>query len=291
MAEYKAFIANCLIHGEIPSEVDNGRVWNVIKLYLDGFDLQLVEHPEHVIQLFDQFDGHTLHTTDLIIPELKPDDFDRAQNLSRDVAWLLSFATVSEVSYFGYVYPEVDTPAYQQSITGRIHVGAPVIETRSGQAIRIFLEQTWPKYRALRVRRQLDIVFDYFVLSQLSRQTIELQLLITFVLLENLKSTFAHEQGFPFEDGRFKSRPGGKALPFRELLRQMFKAVGMTPDLSKIVQLRNDIVHSGITQLAVDKRVEIYLSTQDIVREYLLRLLDYQGDYFLYAQRVVFQPA
>jgi len=65
----------------------------------------------------------------------------------------------------------------------------------------------------------------------------------------------------------------------------------MTPDLSKIVQLRNDIVHSGITQLAVDKRVEIYLSTQDIVREYLLRLLDYQGDYFLYAQRVVFQPA
>lgn len=288
--QYTAFIANCLIHGELPSEVDNGRVWNIIELQPDGFHLQLVEHPEYVVQPFHQFEGQTLHTTNLIISDLKPDEFDRAQNLTRDIAWLLSFATVSEVSDFGYVYPDIDESGYQQPITGRIHVGVPVIDTHSGQAIRTFLEQTWPKYHRLREVRQLNVAFDYFVFSQLSRQTIELQLLISIVLLENLKSTFAHEQGFPFENGYFRLTSGGKTLPFSELLKRMFKAVGMAPDLSKIVQIRNDIVHSGITRLAVNERVEAYHTIQDIVREYLLRLLEYQGNPIRYSQRVVFHP-
>jgi len=152
----------------------------------------------------------------------------------------------------------------------------------------MFLEQTWSTFHALKASRQLDIVFDYFVLSQLNRQPIELQLLISFVLLENLKSTFAQEQGYPFEDGKFKSRPGGNELPFKELLKRMLEAVGMMPDLSKIIRLRNEIVHSGITQLPAQERAEIWRFTQDVIREYLVRLLNYQGDYFLYRQRVAF---
>jgi hypothetical protein len=289
MSEYKAFIANCLIQGELPTEVEAGRVWNLIKIKLDGFDLQLIEHPEFITQPHSQFDGQTLHTTDLVITDLKPVDFDRAQTLSHEVAWLLSFATVSEVGNFGYYYSEVDPVATTQSMTGRVYVGLPVINTLLGSTVREFLKQTWPTFHALRTVRQLDIVFDYFVFSQLSRQPIELQLLISFVLLENLKSTFAHERGYPFERGRFRPTPGARTeKTFAELLKEMLQAVGMTPDLSKIIELRNKIIHSGITQLPVPERVEIFFFTQDIIREYLVRLLNYQEAYSLYQQRVAF---
>jgi len=71
----------------------------------------------------------------------------------------------------------------------------------------------------------------------------------------------------------------------------MLKAVSMTADLSKIIRLRNEIIHSGITHLPAQERVEIWYFTQDVIREYLVRLLNYQGNYSLYRQRVAFQSA
>jgi hypothetical protein len=197
----------------------------------------------------------------------------------------LAFAVVSEVGALGYTYAHAQPTQQTRPFLGRICAGWPVIDIRSGQALRIFLEQAWPVYHAIEKKRQLNIVFDYFVLSQLSRQPIELQLVVTFVLLENLKSTYARERGIPFKKGKFrKPDEHQKEYPFQALLEAMLLEVEMSPDLSKIVTLRNEIIHSGITQLDTNERIKIWGFAQDIVREYLLRLLGYKGECQLYLQ-------
>lgn len=288
MTEYRALIANCLIQGELPSLSGDTQIRNVIELQLDGFDVQIIEKPEFLINPYTQFDGRTLHTTDLVISDLSPSDFDRAETLAHEVARLLAFATVSEVWKFGYSYPNHNPSSFKQDIIGRISTGLPVINSRpiGGRYIRMFLKQAWPVYHVLREKRQLDIVTDYFVVSQLSRQPIEAQLIITFVLLENLKSTFALEKGYVFERNYFRRKAGDKEpLGFKELLQQMLAGVGMASDLSKIINLRNQLIHSGITLLSTKESVEIYRSAQDVVRKYLLRLFGYTGIYHLYLKQ------
>ncbi len=56
-----------------------------------------------------------------------------------------------------------------------------------------------------------------------------------------------------------------------------------SPNLSAIVKLRNEIIHSGISQISFEHQKEIYDNCQDLIREYFLRLLGYTGDFRLYS--------
>ena len=93
----------------------------------------------------------------------------------------------------------------------------------------------------------------------------------------------------PFDPKWLKSsyrKASGKKWSFKALLLDMFKQVNMpSPDLSAIVDLRNDIIHSGISQTSGDHQQDIYDNCQDLVREYLLRLLGYTGNFLLYSGR------
>ena len=286
--EYRAYIANCLLNGELPSAVGQEQTFNVIKLNLDNLDIRLVQKPKFIVQPWDQFNGRTFYTTDLVISELEPSDFERARRLSREVAILLSLATASEVWDFGYHYPAIQPDKEIHSFVGCTWYGQPIIDTRFGKIVRTFLEQTWSTFRALREKRQLDIAFDYVVKAQLVRQPIELGLVITFVLLENLKTTFALQHDVPFIKGKFRKPNNHKQeYPFHDLLKAMLSSVGMSPDLSPVVKLRNTLIHSGITQLEIEARVAIYTFAQDIVREYLLRLIGYKEEYHPYQYRFI----
>ncbi len=58
-----------------------------------------------------------------------------------------------------------------------------------------------------------------------------------------------------------------------------------SPDLGAIMSLRNEIVHSRISRTPRTHQEEIYESCQDLVREYLLRLLGYTGKFRLFSGR------
>ena len=120
----------------------------------------------------------------------------------------------------------------------------------------------------------------------------EVRLAIIFMLLENLKSTYAHENGIPFINGHFrkpdklgKLNSRSPIHHFNELLAEMLRSVGMEYDLSKIIALRNDIFHSAISEQPFERQRETYEDCQDLAREYLLRLLGYHGSFFLYKSR------
>ncbi|GAH40448.1 unnamed protein product, partial [marine sediment metagenome] len=218
------------------------------------------------------------------IPE---DQFNDADTLASEVASLLSLATCSMVTKFGYEFKNTKPETKVNAVFGQLLYFRPLIDTKNGSSIRRFLELTWPAYHSLKTYRKFNIAFQYFVWSQLNEEPIELSLVTTFVLYENLKHTFAIKQGYPFINGFF--RPHGattskaRTKGFKELLQEMFNAVRMTPNLDAIISLRNELIHSGISKLSLPKYIDIYTECHDILREYLLKLLQYTGPYFPYS--------
>ncbi len=151
--------------------------------------------------------------------------------------------------------------------------------------MRSYLEGVWPEYVRLEGARDLRRSIDLFVRAETHSLPMELKLATMFILLENLKSTYAREQGFPF-DGRNYLKPSGKPWYIKGLLSEMLKGVGMSqPNLEPIIDLRNEIVHSGASQTTFEHQEGIYGACQDISREYLLRSLGYSGQFQLYPGR------
>lgn len=290
MADYRALIANCPMIGELPGTKAAGGTGylDTIKLHLGQFDLELVEVPAIVTRNLGESKGEAVYTTDLYIRGISANQFDAAERLASEVAELLSLAACSMVMKFGYQFHDTDHEGQEQLITGHLQYFRPVIHTHSGASIREFLERTWPTYQRLRDVRKLNIAFQYHAWAQASGPPMELNLLTTFALLENLKHTFAIEQGYPFIKGFFRSHGAtnsqpGRSRSFRSLLQEMLKAVGMTPNLDAIIDMRNELVHSGLSLLSMAGYRNVHGASHDILREYLLRLLQYSGSYFSYS--------
>lgn len=55
----------------------------------------------------------------------------------------------------------------------------------------------------------------------------------------------------------------------------------MKRGLKRIIKLRNEIIHSGLSRLSFSSKISLYNRGHDIIREYLLRLLNYQGRYYI----------
>ena len=128
-------------------------------------------------------------------------------------------------------------------------------------------------------------------IAELPVQPLEVKLAQIFIVMENLKGTFATKTGIPFfkgyfQDNAYPNRPLHKQprIGFEALLTSMFKDVGMKPSLRRIVRLRNEIIHFGLSRKPYSSLRKDYDYCHDVVREYLLRLLNYEGEYLLYSK-------
>ena len=65
----------------------------------------------------------------------------------------------------------------------------------------------------------------------------------------------------------------------------MMKSAGMHKGLKQIVGLRNEIIHSGLSRKPHSQQWKMYERIQDIIREYLIRVLEYDGNFFTYASQ------
>jgi hypothetical protein len=214
------------------------------------------------------------------------------QDLLRQLSWLLSFATYSNVVYFGYDFQHGTTLGERWSVNGRLRYFRPLIEMMDGKAVREFLERVWPTYSNIWNTRRLNIIINYILLADRPEQPLEAALVFSFVALESLKSTFATVENIPFVKGGFRKisnppKPNPRNEPsfsFEELLTSMLTKVGMqSAPIGQIVALRNEIIHNGITRQSDATNHRIFDSCQDLLREYLLRLLGYYGPFLLYS--------
>jgi hypothetical protein len=267
--------------GEDFTVIGTERMRNLTKILVNGFNVELVEHPDVITQGFGTFKGYAYYTTDLYVRNISEAQFVDIEMVASEIAELLSFATSSPVRKFGY---DFGNKGLKTGVMGQIEYFRPAIDALRGDLIRSFLEKTWAKYHILRTRRNIKLAFSYYVLSQQSEQPMELLLVASFVLLENLKHHFALDKGYPFIRGFFRlagatlARPGPKKS-FEQLLTEMLQEVGISPFLTPIIELRNDLIHSGLSVKPFSEQTAIYEACQDIIREYILKLLGYTGEY------------
>lgn len=284
MADYRARIFNCPISGaEFTPTPQGGKVRNLTRFNAGDLKIELLQQPALITAKYGDLRGKVVESTDLIIRNLPPARLNDAEAVAHATAMLLSMATSSEVVNAGYEFDAVNPRATFRSFVGTLEYFRPAFSTARSDLLGPFLEQCLPQFQKLINVRGLNVVFDYYVLSQ-KQQAIELGSVTTFVLMENLKHTYAKEKGYPFIKGYFRRHGASKKKPgatksFAGLLEEMFAAVGMKPSLQKAIKLRNEIIHSGISILNYKEQWAIYESCQDILREYILRLLGYRGEY------------
>lgn len=291
MGELVAHFANCPMLGEEYTVIDGHRRLDTIRIDQQGFQFRIVQRPDSL----GSVSGHRnqFHpTTDVFVREVDTGNLNTVQNLLHELSRLLSFATYSNVVYFGYDFQHGTTLGERWSVSGRLRHFRPLIEMMDGKAVREFLERAWPMYSHIWKPRRLNIIIHYILLADRPEQPLEAALVLSFVALESLKSTFATVENIPFVKGRFRKisnppKPNPRNEPsfsFEDLLTAMPTKVGMhnTP-IGQIVALRNEIIHNGITQQSDATNRRIFNSCQDLLREYLLRLLGYHGPFWLYS--------
>lgn len=265
MAKLTVSLANCLISG---ADITHGesRSWtrDRIDLLLEGTPVVLRQTdagrarsriPEH----------QTVHTSDLEFGDVPPSRVRRLENLANDIAWLLCLSTASPVRPLWYEY---GSAGHGSLVTQHMTHFRPLLETADGEATRRFLQNGITPYRTLRRKRRLARVIDYLVIAEHPHQALEVRFLLALTALETLKTTHT---------------PGVRGH-FRQRVETMLKAVGMRRKIGRLIKVRDRLVHEGLAGVPYVSLRGHYDRLQDILREYLMRLLRYRGQILLYSK-------
>ncbi|QIN85481.1 hypothetical protein GBA63_22535 (plasmid) [Rubrobacter tropicus] len=285
-ADLKGFFSNCFIAGEIGAAERDGRAYrDTIELSLGGRRVKLIQRPAILGENPRDYRGEFVETTTVVVADVSAEERDEVREMLLGLSFLLSFATSSDVGFYRWRHEQEPRLSEGWATVAQTGFFRPAFDLSGGKRVREFLEGSWDGYRRHEEGRQLRAAIHLYVIAETRLLPDELKAATMFILLENLKSTYAAERGIPFVDGYYR-KPNGKSWPFKNLLYEMFKGVGMAqPDLKRAVLLRNEIVHAGISRMSGSQQEEVYDQVQDLAREYLLRLMGYRGDFRLYSGR------
>jgi len=286
-APFEAHIANCLVIGEHARDLGDG-AWtrSDIRLSLSGLHVTLRQEPWVISgPSWSSLRGQWLHTTTLVFEDLLEGDRDLAIDCAQAVSHLLGFLTNCEVAFYGWKHEVGESIGHQWTSTGEIDGFIPVLASRDGTVVRSFVEGSWACFLAERNSRKLPAVFHYLALAAKEGTPIELQLAIYSIVLEQLKYSFAVANNFVWIAPSFHV-PGtstpvkGSKRGFEALLNQMFAVFGMSPPLSEVVALRNELLHSGVSSRPFNELEVMRGSIVALIREFILRMLGYSGAFY-----------
>jgi len=292
MSDLRAFVCNCPIKGENLTTLDTGgRTRNHIQFSLGGRTFDLFQERSVIVGSFSDLKHKFNPTTEIVVRSVSERTLEKAKESVTDICNLLAFATGSRVSPYGYEFPDGSGNKSFHSVIGTTEYFRPVLEVVNGASVRQYVEKLWSKYQSLKKKRNLPVIFDYLVKAELPQQPVELQLLIVFVVLEGLKDTYAKTNRIPYARGFYRKvssppRPNPAREPkytFEQLLTEMLRVARMRKGLKRITTLRNQIIHSGLSRRPNKSNWRTYERSQDIIREYLLRILGFRGTYFPYS--------
>lgn len=264
---------------------DDGSVRGLVRLALDGFQVELRQAPWVIHDQWSTHRSQWRETTQAQVLDVPAPRASEAQAVLERLAQLLGFATASEVSVAAWEHELSNPSAQRRSTSGTINYLRPVIRTREGTTVRMFLEQTWAGFNLERERRNLPAVFHYLALAEREDTPLELKLAIHSIVLEQLKHSFATSANYVFLGGFFHVPGTVHPSPtsrrgFQALLGDMFGSVGMQPALTPVRDIRNEILHSGLSARPFAEIMEMEGEILKLIREYLLRLLGYTGEFY-----------
>ncbi|EHL24820.1 hypothetical protein KYG_00862 [Acidovorax sp. NO-1] len=268
MTNLRAFVMNTKVQGEsFSDEVDGKASRDTLVFTCDGQKFVMKTMSEQLAEI--------------LVENVTAAQKDSTLESIERICWLLAFATQSQVACYGHHYPDGSGPSLLTSINRAGQNTDPVIEPADGAAIREFVDQTYPAFKTLENARSLRVAIDYMLQAARPGLPMECKLVFMFVLLENMKQTYAMQQQYVFKGGKFKDPVTKAQIGFKDMMILMFGAVGMAPNLQALVDLRNEVIHTGVASLTHAQQKLQYDAANDLIREYLLRLLGFKGTFFV----------
>jgi hypothetical protein len=266
MSTLRAFVMNSRIRGESSSSEDaDGRpVQDTLVFTCDGQRFILTTKGEQLAEI--------------LVENVDPSQEKATIEAIERICWLLAFATQSHVVYYKYHYPD-GSPRSCRTVNRPGQNVDAVFDPTLGSEIRRFVDLAYPLFKALEGTRSLTVVIDYMLQSARPGLPLECKLVFMFVLLENIKHTYGTQQQYASKSGKFVDPTTKKPLHFQDIMNRMFGAVGMAPNLQGLVKLRNLVIHTGMAGLNPSQQQQAYDEANDLIREYVLRLLGYTGHF------------
>jgi hypothetical protein len=282
VGDYHGALANCTLHRIEFTTRNNGgkprRHRNLIRLNAGGFEFELhqdIRLPSNRFKLL----GKQVHTTELIVRNVTAADVPLLRQVIRYMCELLSFATESRVLPYYFEYPA-------ESGLGETHSMAGTVETwrepfAEPEHARKFVVTCYDRYVDLRNRRRLHVAIEYIRHSVMSLAS-EAQIAMACIAFENLRHNWAVDSGYPWIKGFFREKGATTAKPgppvgIQRHFEEMFGEVHMACDAQRIVETRNEVVHTGLYSDATNEEMHNFLETS--LREYFLRVLGYRGPF------------
>jgi len=278
--EIVCYLANLNIVGSKFSTDTHGHsVRNVMLLAVNGFDLDLIQDKSLINCSPNKLIGQFVNSTQIVARNVPENSVKKLIETIHKITVLLSLATDSQVRFYKWVNTS-DFSGEQWTVNGVYSYFRPPLCTINSQYIVQLIEGSYSTFERIEISHKLRAAVDLFVTSEALTLPIELKLATIFILLENLKSSYAENNGYCFNKGSYIKN--GQKGTFRSLLAEMFQSVGISPELSKVVKLRNEIIHSGLSQLDFKEQFNIFSFCKELTGEYLLRLLGYDGVFYLH---------
>ena len=266
MSNLRAYVMNSKVQGESFSEEVDGKVVRDTSVFTcEGQRFVLQTKPEQ--------------RAEILVENVGPQQVTATMEAIERICWLLAFATQSQVACYGHNYPDCTPHKLLNSIHRPGQEADHVIDPADGAAIRKFVDQTYPQYKALESTRSLKVVIDYMLQAARPGLPMECKLVFLSVLLENLKHTYGTHLQYAIKGGKFVDPVTKARLGFQDMMNLMFSAVGMAPGLQPLVDLRNEVLHTGVASLTHAQQKLQYDAATDLIREYLLRLLGFKGNF------------
>lgn len=266
MSNLRAYVMNYKVQGESLSDAMDGKsVRDTSVFTCDGHQFILKTKPKQLAEI--------------LVENVAPEQVTATMAAIDRICWLLAFATQSQVACYGHSYPDGSHHKVLKSIHRPGQDADPVIDPADGAAIREFVDQTYPQFKALESARSLNVVIDYMLQAARPGLPMECKLVFLSVLLENMKHTYGTQQQYAIRSGKFVDPATNASLSFKVMMTRMFGAVGMAPSLKPLVDLRNEVLHTGVASLTHAQQKLQYDAATDLIREYLLRLLGFNGNF------------
>ena len=301
MPTFRARIVNLPGYGEvITRHKRGGSTRDKFVLGLDGRTITIKQRKAALAVNGNRWRGKQIDTSTVYVSKVS--SLDEGSEIVDDLCWLLSFATHSNVSAYHYSYGK---RARGHSVFGVYNHWRPPFHSGWG-SISDFVQQAWPRYQTLKSSRPLSAFIHMIEVTDLPDTLLETQISLSIQCLESIKTYFALAEGQRFNINEHRSGKfldgHGKELHFERLLRLTLEDVGMAlPPFKEIKRLRNALIHRGFIR-ETDKITKyifgpvpprgihsamfaVMEDVQDILREYMLRLLGYKGRWCAYGQK------
>jgi hypothetical protein len=243
--------------------------------------------------------GEPLCESNITILNVNKDEIDKYKVIVDDLCDILALFTNQRWWAFGYLYGSQGHRTSVGDGDGR----HPVLINTDNETMLNAISLVWSNYQKYKNDRSLPAIIDYFIKINDNNPPLEVGLLTVSAMLECLKWSWLEtkcDKGMLIKKGDYyfskDAQTGGKVgkkYSFDSSLMEMFGEFGMTCNLSFIKELRNNIVHTGLSGYQIQCRHPVISftlhtvrdSALDLMREYVLRLLGYKGQYWKYSVR------